>query len=144
MCSSKSLFLLSPLLSLTSRMFTSVFSLPLSVLHLPALPSPPSLFQVLIGTTFGSPLNYPPCPPTPYPTPPNLNTSSLDLYSESRYEAGQGERQVGGSMYEVVRGPGSRPASETEVLHVSLAVTAFRFIMKQSYICALIAMMVRS
>ncbi|XP_046879747.1 piezo-type mechanosensitive ion channel component 2-like isoform X1 [Hypomesus transpacificus] len=97
--------------------------------------------NVLIGTTFGSPLNYPPCPPTPYPTPPNLNTSSLDLYSESRYEAGQGERQVGGSMYEVVRGPGSRPASETEVLHVSLAVTAFRFIMKQSYICALIAMM---
>ena len=57
------------------------------------------------------------------------------------YEAGQGQeeiRMVGGAEEQK-----EEEGEEEEPGKISSAVTVFRFIMKQSYICALIAMMVR-
>ena len=62
------------------------------------------------------------------------------------YEVGQGQEEIlmveGGDEPKEEEGEEEEAEDEKEPGKISSAVTVFRFIMKQSYICALIAMMV--
>ncbi|XP_064819186.1 piezo-type mechanosensitive ion channel component 2-like, partial [Oncorhynchus masou masou] len=102
-----------------------------------------STSEVLIVTSNGSPPDY-------------VHTNvllGLDLHSTPQYKPGQPGPDLG-SVYEVVvvQGKGLKEEMDAGAMawatapgegmaRANAVVTAFRFIMKQSYICALIAMM---
>ncbi|XP_031651167.1 piezo-type mechanosensitive ion channel component 2 [Oncorhynchus kisutch] len=102
-----------------------------------------STSEVLIVTSNGSPPDY-------------VHTNGLlglDLHSTPQYKPGQPGTDLG-SVYEVVVVQGESLKEEMDagamawatapgegMARANAVVTAFRFIMKQSYICALIAMM---
>ncbi|XP_036438753.1 piezo-type mechanosensitive ion channel component 2 isoform X2 [Colossoma macropomum] len=73
--------------------------------------------------------------------------SSAELYSTPDYKAGQaesGSERLDSSVYEIGPVQGELPgaaSSSVKAVRVNAVVKTFRFIMKQSYICALIAMM---
>ncbi|KAI4904294.1 hypothetical protein NFI96_010885 [Prochilodus magdalenae] len=73
--------------------------------------------------------------------------SSAELYSTPHYKAGHAEsgpERMDSSVYEIGPVQGELPGAATssvKAVRVNAVVKTFRFIMKQSYICALIAMM---
>ncbi|KAL7887586.1 hypothetical protein AOLI_G00053070 [Acnodon oligacanthus] len=73
--------------------------------------------------------------------------SSAELYSTPDYKAVQaesGSERMDSSVYEIGPVQGELPgavSSSVKAVRVNAVVKTFRFIMKQSYICALIAMM---
>ncbi|XP_067291682.1 piezo-type mechanosensitive ion channel component 2 isoform X2 [Pseudorasbora parva] len=95
--------------------------------------------EVLIVTSNGASLDFTPVPHENGP-------KSVELYSTPRYKPGQPESdpqkmdcgvyKIDSTYVELSEVPPS-----FGVIRVNSAVKAFRFIMKQSYICALIAMM---
>ncbi|KAJ8403299.1 hypothetical protein AAFF_G00355160 [Aldrovandia affinis] len=93
--------------------------------------------QVLVVTSNGTPLDFIPSTPTSENGP-----AGLDLYSTPQYKMDRGEGESAGkkddTVYEVAE---DRQETSEEGTRVNALVTVFRFIMKQSYICALIAMM---
>ncbi|XP_036410203.1 piezo-type mechanosensitive ion channel component 2-like [Megalops cyprinoides] len=97
-----------------------------------------STSEVLVVTSNGTPLDY----ITSNLTSENGPTG-LDLYSTPQYKMEQADRESekkDGSVYEVTEEL-EEISEVVEGARVSALVTVFRFIMKQSYICALIAMM---
>ncbi|KAG9347820.1 hypothetical protein JZ751_003836 [Albula glossodonta] len=96
--------------------------------------------QVLVVTSNGTPLDFIPSTPTSENGP-----IGLELYSTPQYKVDHGEGESGGKkedcVYEVTEDH-EEISEVAEGSRVSALVTVFRFIMKQSYICALIAMMV--
>ncbi|XP_066538548.1 piezo-type mechanosensitive ion channel component 2 [Hoplias malabaricus] len=73
--------------------------------------------------------------------------ASTELYSTPYYKAGQAEsglETTDASVYEIDQVQGELPRandSSVKAVRVNAVVKTFRFVMKQSYICALIAMM---
>ncbi|XP_051543569.1 piezo-type mechanosensitive ion channel component 2-like isoform X1 [Myxocyprinus asiaticus] len=96
--------------------------------------------EVLIVTSNGASLDFTSVPLENGP-------KSLELYSTSQYKPDQAEtdpQKMDGSVYQMDSAYvelSDGPHSFVKVVRVNSAVKAFRFIMKQSYICALIAMM---
>ncbi|XP_056594418.1 piezo-type mechanosensitive ion channel component 2 isoform X1 [Triplophysa dalaica] len=95
--------------------------------------------EVLIITSNGASLDFTsvPCENGP---------KSVELYSTPHYKPGQLEsdpQKMDGGVYEIESAyvELSEVPNPFDVVRVNSAVKAFRFIMKQSYICALIAMM---
>ncbi|XP_041103693.1 piezo-type mechanosensitive ion channel component 2-like [Polyodon spathula] len=77
-----------------------------------------------------------------------VGPTKLDVYSTPQYKVDRADntsekKEEGGYDYEVNKDnkEGEEPSEEEENPKVHAVVTVFRFIMKQSYICALIAMM---
>ncbi|KAJ8279582.1 hypothetical protein COCON_G00066480 [Conger conger] len=94
--------------------------------------------NVLVVTSNGTPLDFTPSTPNSENGPLGLN-----LYTTPQYKMDHGDRESGkkdDSVYEVAEDR-DEISEAAESARASTLVTVFRFVMKQSYICALIAMM---
>ncbi|XP_035271932.1 piezo-type mechanosensitive ion channel component 2-like [Anguilla anguilla] len=94
--------------------------------------------EVLVVTSNGTPLDFTPSTPNSENGP-----LGLDLYSTPQYKMDHGDGESGkkdDSVYEVTEDR-QEISEAAESARASTLVTVFRFVMKQSYICALIAMM---
>ncbi|KAG2458531.1 PIEZ2 protein, partial [Polypterus senegalus] len=106
--------------------------------------------QVLLVTVNGTPVDYHGILPT---LPIENGPTKLEMYSTPQYKVDRMEKKLNGDCEdneaydeqeeeEEEEEEETDPAIITENPKIHVLVTIFRFIMKQSYICALIAMMV--
>ncbi|XP_053350077.1 piezo-type mechanosensitive ion channel component 2 isoform X2 [Clarias gariepinus] len=92
--------------------------------------------KVLIVTSNGGPVDLMTVPRENRPV-------SAELYSTPKYKSQHesGEERMDPSVFEISPVLSGVPGSPERIIRVNAVVKIFRFVMKQSYICALIAMM---
>ncbi|KAJ8374941.1 hypothetical protein SKAU_G00055210, partial [Synaphobranchus kaupii] len=94
--------------------------------------------EVLVVTSNGTPLDFTPSTPNSENGPLGLDLYSTPQYKMDRGDGGSGKKDD--SVYEVTEDR-EEISEVVESTRANTLVTVFRFVMKQSYICALIAMM---